>query len=149
MKAYWESGGTAPCILILGTRWRLMVSSTPRPLYVRKNPSTHWTEGWLVSHFHTKGRTQIEGVWEQGAERNIWVWEGGIGGKRVSHHRAVSTIRSQATAVTGSFPENVMSWRWKEIKSTGRIQVYTRGRRGLQPVAEKCVFRKSHWGKNG
>jgi hypothetical protein len=22
--------------------------------------------------FHAKGRTQIEGVWEQGAEENIW-----------------------------------------------------------------------------
>jgi hypothetical protein len=24
---------------------------------------------------HTKGRTQIEGVWEQGAEENIWISE--------------------------------------------------------------------------
>jgi hypothetical protein len=33
MKAYWGSGGTAPCILELGTRWRWMVSFTRRPPY--------------------------------------------------------------------------------------------------------------------
>jgi hypothetical protein len=33
MKAYWGSGGIAPCILDLGTRWRLVVSFTSRPLY--------------------------------------------------------------------------------------------------------------------
>jgi hypothetical protein len=39
MKAYWGSGGIAPCILHLGTRWRWVVSFTPRPLYPQgKNP---------------------------------------------------------------------------------------------------------------
>jgi hypothetical protein len=33
MKAYWRSGGIAPRILDLGTRWRRVVSFTPRPLY--------------------------------------------------------------------------------------------------------------------
>jgi hypothetical protein len=33
MKAYWGSGGIAPLILDLGTRWRFVVSFTPRPLY--------------------------------------------------------------------------------------------------------------------
>jgi len=33
MKAYWGSGGTAPIIIDLGTRWRWVVSSTPRLLY--------------------------------------------------------------------------------------------------------------------
>jgi hypothetical protein len=33
MKAYWGSGGIAPLILDLGTRWRWVVSFTPRPLY--------------------------------------------------------------------------------------------------------------------
>jgi hypothetical protein len=33
MKAYWESWGIVPHILDLGTRWRLVVSFTPRPLY--------------------------------------------------------------------------------------------------------------------
>jgi hypothetical protein len=33
MKAYWGSGGTAPRILDLGTRWRCVVSFKPRPFY--------------------------------------------------------------------------------------------------------------------
>jgi hypothetical protein len=33
MKTYWGSVGIAPRILDLGTRWRSMVSFTPRPLY--------------------------------------------------------------------------------------------------------------------
>jgi hypothetical protein len=39
MKAYWGSGGIAPRILNQGTRWRWVVSFTPRPLYPQgKNP---------------------------------------------------------------------------------------------------------------
>jgi hypothetical protein len=33
MKAYWRSGGIAPHIFDLGTRWRWVVSFTPLPLY--------------------------------------------------------------------------------------------------------------------
>jgi hypothetical protein len=33
MKMYWGSGGIALCILDLGTRWRWVVSFTPRSLY--------------------------------------------------------------------------------------------------------------------
>jgi hypothetical protein len=33
MKAYWGSGDVAPLNLWLGTRWRRVVSFTPRPLY--------------------------------------------------------------------------------------------------------------------
>jgi hypothetical protein len=33
MKAYMDIGGTAPLILNFGTRWRQLVSLTPRPLY--------------------------------------------------------------------------------------------------------------------
>jgi hypothetical protein len=33
MKAYWGNGGIASRILDLGTRWRLVVSFTSRPLY--------------------------------------------------------------------------------------------------------------------
>jgi hypothetical protein len=33
MNTYWGSGGIAPHILNLGTRWRWVVSFTPRPLY--------------------------------------------------------------------------------------------------------------------
>jgi hypothetical protein len=39
MKEYWGSGGIAPRILDLGTRWRWVVRFTPRPLYPqRKRP---------------------------------------------------------------------------------------------------------------
>jgi hypothetical protein len=39
MKTYWGSGGIAPIILKLGTRWRRIVSFTPRSLYLRgKSP---------------------------------------------------------------------------------------------------------------
>jgi hypothetical protein len=33
IKTYWGSGGIVPRILELGTRWRWVVSFTPRPLY--------------------------------------------------------------------------------------------------------------------
>jgi hypothetical protein len=33
MKAYWGCGGITPHILELKTRWKWVVSSTPRPLY--------------------------------------------------------------------------------------------------------------------
>jgi hypothetical protein len=33
MKVYWGSGGIAPCILDLGSRWRGVVSFMPQPLY--------------------------------------------------------------------------------------------------------------------
>jgi hypothetical protein len=39
MKAYWESGGIGSRILDFGTRWRRVISFTPRPLYTqRKSP---------------------------------------------------------------------------------------------------------------
>jgi hypothetical protein len=39
MKAYWGSGGIAPRIPDLGTRWRRVVSFTPLPLYSKgKSP---------------------------------------------------------------------------------------------------------------
>jgi len=37
MKAYWWSGGIAPRILDLGSRWRWVVSFTSRPLYPQTN----------------------------------------------------------------------------------------------------------------
>jgi hypothetical protein len=33
MKTYWGSGDVAPHVLNLGTRWRWVVSFTPRPFY--------------------------------------------------------------------------------------------------------------------
>jgi hypothetical protein len=48
MKTYWGSGGIAPRILDLSTRWRWVVSFTPRPLYPRgREPGTHWIGGWV------------------------------------------------------------------------------------------------------
>jgi hypothetical protein len=48
MKAYWGSGGIAPCILYLGTRWTWVVSFTSRPLYPRGGaPGTHWIGSWV------------------------------------------------------------------------------------------------------
>jgi hypothetical protein len=48
MKTYWGSGGIALRILDLATRWRWMVSFTPRPLYPRERaPGTHWIRGWV------------------------------------------------------------------------------------------------------
>jgi hypothetical protein len=45
MKAYWGCRGVA---LDLGTRWRWVVSFTPRSLYPpRKIPSIHWIGGWV------------------------------------------------------------------------------------------------------
>jgi hypothetical protein len=42
------SGGIAPRILDIGTRWRWVVSFRPRPLYPRERaPGTHWIGGWV------------------------------------------------------------------------------------------------------
>jgi len=42
------SRGIAPYILDVSTRWRWMVSFTPRPLYPRERvPGTHWIGGWV------------------------------------------------------------------------------------------------------
>jgi hypothetical protein len=43
MKTYWVNGGIATRILDLGTRWRWVVSFTPR----EGAPSTHWIGGWV------------------------------------------------------------------------------------------------------
>jgi hypothetical protein len=48
MKAYWRSGGIAPCILDLGTRWRWVVSFTARPLYPpEKETLVPMMRGWV------------------------------------------------------------------------------------------------------
>jgi hypothetical protein len=47
IEAYWMSGGVAPRIVSLGTRWRWLVSFTPRTLYPQgRASSTHWIGGW-------------------------------------------------------------------------------------------------------
>jgi hypothetical protein len=48
MKTYWGSGGIAPRILDVGTRWRCVVSFTPRPLYpMERALGAHWIGGWV------------------------------------------------------------------------------------------------------
>jgi len=49
------SGGIAPRT-DLSTRWRWVVSFTPRPIYPRKRaPGTHWEEGgWAPEPFWTR-----------------------------------------------------------------------------------------------
>jgi hypothetical protein len=43
------SGGTASRILNFGSRYRLVVSFTPRPLYsLGKYPGTPWIGGWVI-----------------------------------------------------------------------------------------------------
>jgi len=50
MKAFWASGGIAPWILDLRTRWSLVVSFTPRSFYLQgKSPGTQWIAGWVGS----------------------------------------------------------------------------------------------------
>jgi hypothetical protein len=48
MKTYWGSGGIAPRILDLGTRWRWWSASRPGRFIPRKRaPGTHWIGGWV------------------------------------------------------------------------------------------------------
>jgi hypothetical protein len=48
MKEYYESGGIAPRILDLSTRWMWVVSFTPRLLSPReRTPGTNWIGGWV------------------------------------------------------------------------------------------------------
>jgi hypothetical protein len=41
------SRGIALLILYLGARWGWVVSTTPRPLYLRERPGTHCAGGWM------------------------------------------------------------------------------------------------------
>jgi hypothetical protein len=51
MKKYWGSGGIASHVLDLGTRWRWVVSFTPRPLYP---VSIVWEAEWAPEPFCTR-----------------------------------------------------------------------------------------------
>jgi hypothetical protein len=47
-EAYWERRCVGPRILDFGTRWRWVVSFTPRPIYPReRTPGTHWIGVWV------------------------------------------------------------------------------------------------------
>jgi hypothetical protein len=57
MKAYWGSGCIAPRLLDLGTRWRWVVSFTPRSLYPRGKHSlipTGLEAGWAPEPVWTR-----------------------------------------------------------------------------------------------
>jgi hypothetical protein len=48
MKAYWRSGGIAPCILDLGTRLGEWSASRPGRFTPRERaPDTHWIGRWV------------------------------------------------------------------------------------------------------
>jgi hypothetical protein len=50
MNLYWGSGGRAPRILDFGTRWRRVVSFTPRPLYTQGKSSWYPLDRRLGGH---------------------------------------------------------------------------------------------------
>jgi hypothetical protein len=50
MKTYWGSGGIAPRIFDLGTRWRWVVSFTPRPLYPQGKSPWYPLDGRVLVH---------------------------------------------------------------------------------------------------
>jgi hypothetical protein len=57
MKAYWESGGIAPRILDLGTRWRWVVSFTPPSLHPQGNSPWYPLERRLSGPQSRSGRS--------------------------------------------------------------------------------------------
>jgi len=57
------SGGIAPRILHLGTRWRLMMSFTPRPIY------RQWKSSWYPLHRWLGGPQRRSG--RCGKEKNL------------------------------------------------------------------------------
>jgi len=57
---------------------------------------------------HTKERTQIEGVWEQGPEKNIWTQEGGSG-------EEVYIVRSFITCTFQMIKSSRIRWVWHTV----------------------------------
>jgi len=64
MKTYCGSGGIAPRIPDLGTRWRWVVRFTPRRFTPRERaPGTHWTGGWVCPRAHLDAvQTQLQRI---------------------------------------------------------------------------------------
>jgi hypothetical protein len=56
MKAYWGNSGIVPLILDLGTRWRWVVSLTPRPLYPQGKSPRYPLERRLGVPYSRSGR---------------------------------------------------------------------------------------------
>jgi hypothetical protein len=59
MKPYWGSGGIAPRILGLGTRWRWRVSFTPRPLYPKGKSPWYPLDRSLSEHGGEEKNSQL------------------------------------------------------------------------------------------
>jgi hypothetical protein len=67
-KTYWENKGIAPRILDLGTRWKWVVSFTPRPLYSQRKrpwyplhrPEPLWTRWWRNKFPASAGNRTLE-----------------------------------------------------------------------------------------
>jgi hypothetical protein len=63
MNTYWESGGIAPRILNLGTRYKWVVSFTPLSLYSgARSLGSHWIGGWVSSRFSLNAVAKTENV---------------------------------------------------------------------------------------
>jgi hypothetical protein len=68
MKRYMGEWRYSSTVLDIGTRWRWVVSFTPRPLYPRGNPpppflGTHWIGGWVCLRAgldHVEKRTILQ-----------------------------------------------------------------------------------------
>jgi hypothetical protein len=64
MKAYWGVGVQLHAFFDLGTRWRWVVSFTPRPLYSRERaPGTHFIGGWAGPKIYS---TSLHNVFSAG-----------------------------------------------------------------------------------
>jgi len=61
MKSYW-GGGITPSILELGTTWRLVVSFTPRLLYLQEKSPWYPLDRRLGGHQSRTGRGDEEKV---------------------------------------------------------------------------------------
>jgi hypothetical protein len=71
MKAYWRSGGIAPRILDLGTRFRWVVSFTPQSLYSPRKERRYPLDTSLGG---TQSRSGWGGDYEFGKTRSWPIW---------------------------------------------------------------------------
>jgi hypothetical protein len=93
MKTYWGSGGIAPRILDLGTRWKWVVSFTPRPLYQQNLMLIRWFKNRSLILAARRRNTHVFSalrVWSTPPPHlTLWIrpssshWTGGLVGPRV------------------------------------------------------------------
>jgi hypothetical protein len=81
---------------------RVMKLITHLPQY---RPREHGVLFCMVWSFvsHVKGRTQIEGVWQQDAQENIWTWEGWS-------DKRVEKVRNVKLNYLYNSPNNIILW---------------------------------------